>query len=157
MQIQVKKKHRVCLDILSSTFRRRKWAYHLQEEERPYIALRRSRIPRTFQSFKGLGHHILKSSDRKKEKQVVNRIWKQLRNLLAKVHDKKPPGEIQPLLYIPLCSASSSLKCMGHRVSVTPLAWLLRVWEVLLVWGSFSFTSNLNVPFLEVIPLSFIL
>lgn len=106
-------------DILSS---RRKKAYHEQEEERPYIALGRSRIPHTFQSFKGFGHHILKSSDKKKKKQVVNKIWKQLRNLLAKIRDKKPPAEMQPLLYILLCSASSFLKCMGHRASVTPLA-----------------------------------
>lgn len=90
------------------------------EEEWPYIALRRSRIPHTFQSFKGFGHHILKSSDRKKKKQAVNNIWRQLRNLLAKVHDKKPPAEIQPLLYSSLCSASSFLKCMGHRAFVTP-------------------------------------
>lgn len=68
-----------------------------QEEERSYIALRRSRIPHTFQSFKGFGHHVLKSSDRKKKKQAVNKIWRQLRNLLVKVHDKKPPAEIQPL------------------------------------------------------------
>lgn len=107
-------------DILSSTSRRRKQAYHSQEEEGPYTALRRSRIPHTLQSFKGFGHHFLKSSDRKNKKQVVNKIWRQLKNLLAKVHDKKPPAEIQPLLYIPQCSASSFLKCMGHRASVTP-------------------------------------
>lgn len=59
---------------------------YLQEEERPYIALIRSRIPHTFQSIKGFGHHILKSSDRKK--QVVNKIWRPFRNLLAEVHDK---------------------------------------------------------------------
>lgn len=47
---------------------------------------------------------------------------RQLRNLLAKVHDKKSPAEIQPLLYIPLCSASFFLNCMGHGTSVTPLA-----------------------------------
>lgn len=133
-------------DILSSTSRRRKQTYHLQEEEGPYTALRRSRIPHTFQAFKGFGHHILESSDKKKKKQVVNKIWRQLRNLLAKVHDKNPPAEIQPLLHM-----------HGAQGFCPFLAWLLRVWEVSLVWGSFSFTSCLNVPFLEVSPLSFIL
>ena len=69
MQIWVKSKHGVCFKtLLSSTSRRSKQAYHLQEGERPSIALRMSRIPHNFPHLKGFGHHILESSLKKANK-----------------------------------------------------------------------------------------
>lgn len=143
-------------DILSFTFRRRKWAYHFHRKRKGLTLLWEGAGSHTpFNPSKDLAIMFSKAVIGKRKSKLLIKYGDSLGICLWKSMIKNL--QLRSSLYSPLCSASSFLKCMGHRASVTPWAWLLRVWEVSLVWGSFSFTSNLNVPFLEGIPLSFIL
>lgn len=79
IRFRVKKEHGVCLKtLLSSTSGRRKQAYHLWEEERPYIAPRTSRIPHNFPHLKGFGYHILETSVKQKNRKARKRKSKLL-------------------------------------------------------------------------------